>query len=61
MRSFRDPHLPKSSAAVLLSIEEANDKNRGRADQGRLYTHAELATEIARTRSLIAALESGNA
>jgi hypothetical protein len=61
VRSFRDPHLPKSSAAVLLSIEEANDKNRGRADQGRLYTHAELATEIARTRSLIAALESGNA
>jgi hypothetical protein len=30
-------------------------------DQGRPYTHAELATEIARTRLLIAALESGNA
>jgi hypothetical protein len=30
VRSYRDPHLPKSSAAVLLSIEEANDKNRGR-------------------------------
>jgi hypothetical protein len=27
--------------------------------QGRPYTHAELATEIARTKSLIAALESG--
>ena len=23
VRSYRDPHLPKSSAAVLLSIEEA--------------------------------------
>ena len=30
-------------------------------DQGRPYTHAEMATEIARTKSLIAALESGNA
>ena len=43
VRSYRDPHLPKSSAAVLLSIEEANDKNRGRvaASMFRVWAKAE--------------------
>jgi hypothetical protein len=43
VRSYRDPHLPKSSAAVLLSIEEANDKNRGRvaASMFRVWAEAE--------------------
>ena len=42
-RSYWDPHLPKSSAAVLLSIEEANDKNRGRvaASMFRVWAKAE--------------------
>ena len=43
VRSYWDPHLPKSSAAVLLSIEEANDKNRGRvaASMFRVWAKAE--------------------
>ena len=30
VRSYRDPHLPKSSAAVLLSIEKARTEGASR-------------------------------
>jgi hypothetical protein len=30
VRSYRAPHLPKSSATLLLTLEEANDRNQRR-------------------------------
>jgi hypothetical protein len=43
VRSHRDPHLPKSSAALLLTLEEANGMTQRRvaASMFRIWAEAE--------------------